>query len=268
MVDSQWLMKKSMYRSRIPIAVLLGALIAVAGDAVAFADSLNVTAVLTSSETVLGEPVQLQIRVTGARGADAPDEIVADGLEIHRTGTSQHFEMNNFNVTSSVVYDYTVMPLKAGTFTIPPQRIRVGGNALSTPALRLNVADSPGSSSASRPRQGAQPGNAGKLVFAELIVPKKMAYVGEIVPAEIGPVKAKAQVVVSRSRRSPRTRSPFDLFNMDDPFSDPFFANPLSQFGERREIEIKSEPVTLEVKPLPTGAPPGFSGAIGNFTMA
>ena len=330
MVDSQWLMKKSMYRSRIPIAVLLGALIAVAGDAVAFADSLNVTAVLTSSETVLGEPVQLQIRVTGARGADAPDEIVADGLEIHRTGTSQHFEMNNFNVTSSVVYDYTVMPLKAGTFTIPPQRIRVGGNSLSTPALRLNVADSPGSSSASRPRQGAQPGSAGKLVFAELIVPKKTAYVGEIVPAqirlgfdprayprltdgpeitgqgftaqklqqsgeneetvdgrlyhvvtfktaiaaaragkfEIGPVKAKAQVVVSRSRRSPRTRSPFDLFNMDDPFSDPFFANPLSQFGERREIEIKSEPVTLEVEPLPTGAPPGFSGAIGNFTMA
>lgn len=318
-----------MYRSRIPIAVLLGALIAVAGDAVAFADSLNVTAVLTSSETVLGEPVQLQIRVTGARAADAPDEIVADGLEIHRTGTSQNFEMNNFNVTSSVVYDYTVMPLRAGTFTIPPQRIRVGGNALSTPALRLNVADSRGGSSASRPGQSAHAGNPGKLVFAELIVPKKTAYVGEIVPAqirlgfdprayprltdgpeitgqgftaqklqqsgeneetldgrlyhvvtfktaiaaaragkfEIGPVKAKAQVVVSRSRRSSRTRSPFDLFNMDDPFSDPFFANPFSQFGERREIEIKSEPVPLEVKPLPPGAPPGFSGAIGNFAM-
>ena len=284
---------------------------------------------MTSSETVLGEPVQLQIRVTGARGADAPDEIVADGLEIHRTGTSQHFEMNNFNVTSSVVYDYTVMPLKAGTFTIPPQRIRVGGNALSTPALRLNVADSRGRSSASRPSQGAQPGNAGKLVFAELIVPKKTAFVGEMVPAqirlgfdpraypkltdgpeitgqgftaqklqqsgeneetvdgrvyhvvtfktaiaaaragkfEIGPVKAKAQVMVARRGRSPRARSPFDLFNTDDPFSDPFFANPFSQFGERREVEIKSDPVALEVKPLPTGAPPGFSGAIGNFTM-
>jgi hypothetical protein len=319
----------SMYRSRIPIAVLLGALIAVAGDTAAFADSLNVTAVLTSSETVLGEPVQLQIRVTGARGADAPDEIVADGLEIHRTGTSQHFEMNNFNVTSSVVYDYTVMPLKAGTFTIPPQRIRVGGNALSTPKLTLNVSDSPGRSSAPRPNQGTQPGNAGKFVFAELIVPKKTAFVGEIVPVqirlgfdpraypkltdgpeitgqgftaqklqqsgendetvdgrvyhvvtfktaiaaaragkfEIGPVKAKAQVMVARSRRSPRGRSPFDLFNMDDPLADPFFANPFSQVGERREVEIKSDPVALEVKPLPPGAPPGFSGAIGNFTM-
>jgi len=318
----------SMYRSRL-ITTWLAALIAIAGNERAFADSLNVTAVLTSSETVLGEPVQLQIRVTGARGADAPDEIVADGLEIHRTGTSQHFEMNNFNVTSSVVYDYTVMPLKAGTFTIPPQRIRVGGNALSTPKLTLNVSDSPGRSSASRPSQGTQPANAGKFVFAELIVPKKTAFVGEVVPVqirlgfdpraypkltdgpeitgqgftaqklqqsgeneetvdgrvyhvvtfktaiaaaragkfEIGPVKAKAQVMVARSRRSPRARSPFDLFNTDDPFSDPFFANPFSQFGERREVEIKSDPVALEVKPLPTGAPPGFSGAIGNFTM-
>jgi hypothetical protein len=236
--------------------------------------------------------------------------------------------MNNFNVTSSVVYDYTVMPLKAGTFTIPPQRIRVGGNALSTPKLTLNVSDSPGRSSASRPSQGTQPGNAGKFVFAELIVPKKTAFVGEMVPVqirlgfdpraypkltdgpeitgqgftaqklqqsgendetvdgrvyhvvtfktaiaaaragkfEIGPVKAKAQVMVARSRRSPRARSPFDLFN-DDPFADPFFANPFSQFGERREVEIKSDPVALEVKPLPPGAPPDFSGAIGNFTM-
>ena len=33
-------------------------------------------------------------------------------------------------------------------------------------------------------------------------------------------------------------------------------------------MEIKSEPVALEVRPLPKNAPPSFSGAIGNFTMA
>src|SRR5437016_4920085 len=174
----------SMSGSRSCIAVFV-ALVTFCETHSASAASSGVTAVLSNSEAAVGATVQLQIRVTGARSADAPENIAVDGLEIHRTGTSQHFEMNNFNVTSSVVYDYTVMPLKAGTFTIPPQRIRVGGNSLSTPALRLNVADSPGSSSASRPRQGAQPGNAGKLVFAELIVPKKTAYVGEIVPAQI-----------------------------------------------------------------------------------
>src|SRR6059036_4009696 len=87
---------------------------------------------------------------------------------------------------------------------------------------------------------------------------------------EIGPVKAKAQVIVPRRRPPPRarTRSPFDLFDLDDPFSDPFFSNPFAQIGERRDVEIRSEPVQLDVKPLPPNAPPSFSGAIGNFAMA
>src|ERR1044072_440014 len=114
----------------------------------AYADSPSVTAVLNSSEASLGETVQLEIRITGARGAEAPEEIMVDGLEIRRTGTSQRIEMNNFKLTTSVVYDYTVMPLKAGRFTIPPQIIRLGNNSLRTPALTLNVADSGGRSSA------------------------------------------------------------------------------------------------------------------------
>src|SRR4029077_11262348 len=36
---------------------------------------------------------------------------------------------------------------------------------------------------------------------------------------------------------------------------------------ERREGEMESEPATFEGKPLPTNAPPNFSGAVGNFAM-
>src|SRR6184192_1177276 len=316
----------SMSGSRSCIAVFV-ALVTFYETHGASAASSGVTAVLSNSEAAVGATVQLQIRVTGARSADAPGSIAVDGLEIHRTGTSQHFEMNNCNVTSIVIYDYTIMPLQAGTFIIPPQTIRVGSNSLRTPELRLNVADSPGRSV--RSNQNAQPANATKLVFAELIVPKKTAYVGEIVPVElrlgfdprahpkllegpeisgqgftaqklqqsgenletingrsydvvtfktaiaaaragkfeIGPIKAKAQVLTARRPNTPRSRSPFDLFNLDDPFSDPFFSEPFSQFGERREVEINSEPVAFEVKPLPQNAPSSFSGAIGNFTM-
>src|SRR5438046_2050946 len=308
----------------------------IAGAQFAYADSPSVTAVLNSSEAALGETVRLEIRVIGARGADAPEEIMVDGLEIHRTGTSQRIEMNNLSLTSSVIYDYTVMPLKAGRFTIPPQTIRIGNNSLRTPALTLNIADSGGSSSgggssSARPGRDTQAAGANNLVFEELIVPKKIAYVGEIVPVqirmgfdprvrprlieppeitgqgftaqklqqsgqtsetingrpydvvtyktaiaaaragkfEVGPVKAKAQVIVPRARSAPRSRarSPFDLFDLDDPFSDPFFSNPFAQMGERREVDINSQPVALEVKPLPPNAPPSFSGAIGNFVM-
>jgi hypothetical protein len=211
--------------------------------------------------------------------------------------------------------------------------VRAGASLLRTPELTLNVSDPAGRSSGARPSRGTQSQSvrASDLAFAELVVPKKTAYVGEIVPVqirmgfdprvrprliqppeitgqgltaqklqesgqnsetingrpydvvtyktaiaaaragkfEVGPVKAKAQVLVPRARSAPRprSRSPFDLFDLDDPFSDPFFSNPFAQMGERREVEIKSDPVALEVKPLPPNAPPSFSGAIGNFTM-
>jgi len=321
-----------MYRVRLSTIVLLAALIASAGSDAAFADSPSVTAVLSNSEAAIGETVQLQIKLSGARDARPPENISVDGLEIHATGTSRQFEMRNFTTTSSVTYNYTILPLKAGRFTIPPQTIRVGSQSLRTPELRLNVADSAAGSSSSGAGQTAQSISTGKLIFAELIVPKKSAYVGEIVPVqirlgfdprarprlieppeitgqgftaqklqesgensetisgrtyevvtfktaiaaaragkfEVGPVKAKAQVLMPRRPSSPRSRSrsPFDLFNQDDPFSDPFFSNPFGQLAERREVEINSEPVAFEVKPLPQKAPPSFSGAIGNFAMA
>src|SRR5438105_9510525 len=301
---------------------------------VAFAASPSVTAVLSNSQPAIGQMVQLEIKVNGANSANVPETISIDGLEIHQTGTSRQFEMHNFDVSSSVTYNYTILPLKAGHFKIPAQTVRDGNDSLHTPALVLNVAQ--GSSSSGSSAGSAQSGQstaASKLAFAELVVAKKDAYVGEMVPAEIrlgfdprahgrledgpelssqgfttqklqqprenletiggrtyqvytfktaiaaarpgqfevGPVTAKAVVVLPRRpSTSPRTRprSPFDLFNLDDPFSDPFFSDPFGSMGERTELPIRSETATLNVKPLPTNAPPNFSGAIGNFTMA
>src|SRR5215475_2210450 len=164
---------------RILIAVLVAASVA----QVARADSPSVTAVLSNSEATVGETVELQIKVTGPGDARPPEEISIDGLEIHSTGTSRQFEIHNFATSSSVTYNYTILPLRAGRFTIPPQTIRAGGQVLRTPELVLNVADSPGRPTTTRPSRNAQTQstNAGDLVFAELIVPKKTAYVGEIV---------------------------------------------------------------------------------------
>src|SRR5256885_9899922 len=311
--------------------ILLVAFALIAGAEFARADSPNVTAVLSNSQTIVGETVDLQIKVTGPGDAQPPEEISIDGLEIHGTGQSRQFEIHNFSTSSSVTYNYTILPLRAGKFTIPPQIVHAGGSLLRTPELTLNVADSLGRSSAARPSRGTQSQSvrASDLVFAELVVPKKTAYVGEVVPVqirmgfdprvrprlieppeitgqgftaqklqesgqnsetingrpydvvtyktaiaaaragkfEVGPLKAKAQVLVPRARSAPRprSRSPFDLFDLDDPFSDPFVSNPFAQMGERREVEIKSEPVALDVKPLPPTAPPSISFALGIF---
>jgi hypothetical protein len=299
-------------------------LFAIAAIQSARAESPSITAVLSDSEVSVGQAVQMDVRVSGARSAEAPQEIVADGLQIHRTGTSQQFEMRNFAATSSVTYSYTVLPMKAGTFTIPSQTIRAGGTQMKTPALTLRVVDSPGSSSANAPA-GAQ----ARWAWAEVIIPKKEAYLGESIPAEIrvgidqrarfdpqalmqGPdlkspgitfrkwekptefnqvkngrresvlvyktaispakigrfeIPAELKVVMQMPlSRSQRRHDPRDIFGMDD-FFDEMGPNPFAQYTQPQEVTIRSDPAILEVKPLPGGAPPSFSGAVGSFSM-
>src|SRR5437870_10674096 len=122
---------------------------------VAFAASPSVTAVLSNSQPAIGQMVQLEIKVNGANSANVPETISIDGLEIHQTGTSRQFEMHNFDVSSSVTYNYTILPLKAGRFKIPPQTVRVGNDSLKTPELTLNVADlAAGKSATGNPSRG------------------------------------------------------------------------------------------------------------------
>ena len=308
--------------------------LAIAAMQSSFAASPSVTAVLSNSQPAVGQIVQLEIKISGANKAKVPESISVDGLEIHQTGqmyeSSLSFGFGGNEGSSSATYTYSVLPLKAGQFNIPPQTVRVGSDSLRTPELVLNVAQ--GSRGSTGSSQSGQTQVASKLAFAELVVAKKDAYVGEMVPAEIrlgfdprargrlqdgpelsgqgfttqklqqprenletiggrtyqvytfktaiaaarpgkleiGPVTAKAVVVLPRRpSTSPRTRprSPFDLFNLDDPFSDPFFSDPFGSTGERTELPIQSETAALNVKPLPPNTPPNFSGAIGNFTM-
>src|SRR5437588_11324417 len=116
-------------------AFLTGILAAIVAAGSTFADSPSVTAVLSNSETVVGETVELQIKVTGPGDAQPPEEISIDGLEIHATRQSRQFEMRNFSTRSSVTYTYPVLPLRVGRFTIPSQTVHAGGRVIKTPQL-------------------------------------------------------------------------------------------------------------------------------------
>src|SRR4029077_607415 len=94
------------------------------------AGSPSVTAVLSDSQPAVGQMVQLEIKVTGSHSAAVPKEISVDGLEIHQTSqqyeSSLSFGFGSGQNASSVTYGYTVLPLKAGQFKIPPQTVRIG----------------------------------------------------------------------------------------------------------------------------------------------
>ena len=321
--------QSQMYRSPLKHFLLTRTAITAIGLAAltgsARADEPSVTAVLTSSEASVGQAVQLQIQVKGDRNAAPPSEISVDGLEIRSTGQMSSFEMRNFNVTSSITFNYTILPLRAGRFTIPPQTLRAGNNSLRTPELTLNVTDSP--NPAPRSNRSADAADPKKNTFAELIVPKTTAYVGEMIPVvvrvgfeiqtrvrniapeldlpgqgftkqkmrlsegrqtigqktyniltyktaiaaartgtiEIGPLEIPAVVLMPQPQRSrPFPQNPLSL---NDPMLEDFFNDPWLGGSVPREIKLTTERVNIEVKPLPSIAPPTFAGAVGNFTM-
>src|SRR6266404_4559209 len=316
------------FRPAIVSRVIIAAAMAFLSAPLVRAGGADVTAVLSNSNTSVGQPVQLQIKVTGSASARPPGAIAVDGLDIRFSSQSQLLEGRNFQFTYSYVYNYTVMPLKAGTFKIPPQTVEAGGSTLRTPELTLQVAAD--SSTAQSPRSKSSSSiDPNKIAFAELTLSKTNAYVGEMVPAvvrvgfnvrtpveslgngaeitgqgftaqkmreprqtietingrtyqifsfktalsparsgkiEVGPVQVDA--VVRIPRPNPRSQTmPRDLFDMNDPFMDNFFRDPMFTPSTPQEIKIKSESVMLEVKSLPPGAPPDFGGAVGNFTL-
>src|SRR5881396_2220693 len=169
--------------------VLILALVATVQIQSALADSPKITAVLTSSDVVVGETVQLQIQIDNAgTSVKPPSNIDIPGLQIHYTGESTSMTMRNLSVTSSITYNYTILPEKSGTYKIPSQSISVSKNNLQTPELTLRVADSPNPTAragSNRAPSGNTQTGEDKIAFAELLVPKKTAYVGEMIPVVV-----------------------------------------------------------------------------------
>ncbi|MFL6594598.1 MAG: BatD family protein [Chthoniobacterales bacterium] len=305
--------------------------IALSCASVARAAEPSVTAVLDQSETVVGGMVQLEIRISGASNPKPPGDIKVDGLDIRSGGVSRQYQMNNFSVNYSFTYNYMILPLKPGTFTIPPLTVDVGGKTLKTPELTLTVANSPNNQAqrGGRGSGGANTNNPNidpsQIGFIEMLLPKQVGYVGEMIPVqirlglnmrapveslgqgmqlsgqgfttqkmseprqtveningrsyqvfifktaispvragklEIGPAEINPTVRVARANSRPQMPR-----GLDDPLFDQFFNDPFFAPSIPKEVPLKSQSVTLEVKPLPPNAPPGFGGAVGTFTL-
>ncbi|MFM8716634.1 MAG: BatD family protein [Spartobacteria bacterium] len=153
------------------------------------------TAGLSSLAAVVGRPVEMVITVRDARSAEVPQTLDVPGLRIKLMGRSTRFEMNNFKISSSLTYTYSVLPQQAGDFDIPAIEVRAGERTLKTNPLRLSVADAstvqppqglPNAPLPQMPPSGGQAPSGNTIpYFGELVLSKKKAYVGEAIPAEL-----------------------------------------------------------------------------------
>src|SRR4051794_11768213 len=76
----------------IQLLPVIAAVCVLASASEASAAGPTVTAVLSNSATEVGQPVQLQIKVTGSSSAKPPGQIFVEGLDIRYSGQSQLLE--------------------------------------------------------------------------------------------------------------------------------------------------------------------------------
>jgi hypothetical protein len=164
-----------------------------AGGAAARADDVQVTAAVSDVEAEMGQAVDFTITVNGASDANVSQNIDVDGLTITYEGPNSQTQISfgtgfgsGSHVQRSVIHTYSVVPQRAGDFVIPAQQVTVDGNTYTTQPVNLKVGGS--ASSGGGPSGGADQGGdtgGGRLYYAEFVVPKDTAYIGEAVPFEI-----------------------------------------------------------------------------------
>ncbi len=146
------------------------------------ADDLKIEVTLSETTTAIGEPVELQIKITGVSQLNEPGNLRIDGLDIQFVRQSSQ-QMLQFGTglkgghTTSVTAKYIVTPQREGTFTIPPLSIEVGGKKAASEAVTLKVQKGAGGL--------AKAEEQAETAFAKIVPARLQAYVGEAVPMEV-----------------------------------------------------------------------------------
>jgi hypothetical protein len=262
----------------------------------------SLEAVVTRHGMSLGESVTLQITARNANGVRDPEFAVPTGLELLSSGRMQNFTWMNGRSSTEIVFRYEIGANAAGTFTVGPFRASMGSTTLLAPAILLTV-----SAASTRLGAGPSGGSSSSPAALQVDVEPARPYVGQPIllrvrliqraqlaedPTYVAPATPgfwaepftrpesyfaaegtrRVLVTETRARLYPLAAGPATVGEAaaalalvvdgsNDPGSWSFGRVP------RREVTVHSNPVTVNVRALPRGAPPGFDGAVGVFDV-
>ncbi|HZL44578.1 MAG TPA: BatD family protein, partial [Verrucomicrobiae bacterium] len=269
--------------------------------------AVTVTAGLDRNPITLGETATFSLTFEGGSPSSDPTLPAIPNLQFSYIGPSSQFSVINGQVSSSVTYNFALAPQQPGDFTIPPISAIVAGQKLTTQPIKLTVlkpgASQPriGGSDADPAffklvvpkrelflgetvpvelqlylnqkvqnfgnfRLTAVPAdgfNVGKMAQGQRRNVQIGNSVYSVIPIEVAvtPIKAGASSI------GPVTASlvvELQSAHNRDPIWDPW------GWGgrEQRTVSLATDQASIQVLPVPSsGVPPGFNGAIGDFSM-
>lgn len=259
--------------------------------------AVEIEARLGRRQLAMGETTTLEVTVRGAGfgSLGEPDLHVPDGLQILGSGREQSFAWVNGKSTAATIFRYELEPSAAGRYQLGPIDVRVGGQTYRAEPVTLDV-------TAASVRVGSS-GQGPATLTVEAIPPSP--YVGQQTVIRVRLVQRAALAEDPQYSPPPmpgfwtdRTSAP-ESFYADQgsqrvlvtetrtrvyPLAvgiatlgeamaslvvagsggDPFSLIPRA----RRPLIVRSAPLNVAVRPLPSGAPAGFTGAVGDFVIS
>jgi BatD DUF11 like domain len=271
----------------------------------AWSADIQVMASVDKQELTLEDSVNLSIVVEGTRSSPPPQLPPLDSFKVRPGGSSSSFQIINGDRSSSITYNFTLLPRETGTFTLGPAMVDIDGKKYRTAPITLIV------------KEPSTVPNTSREVFAEIVVSNKKPYVHEQVTAtlriyhrvEIRNLKANIEFqgfreetlkdpiqntrIVNGIRylsyeistalfplRPGKVKIPAGIIELDevdrarnggtpdrfDPFGQGSIFN---NFGRLKHKTLRTKPITLDVQPLPQKNRRGnFSNLVGDFIIS
>jgi len=271
----------------------------------AWASDISVQLVTEQAAVSLDDQIQIEVIVRGSRDSSQPEIQNLTNFDAQPAGTSSQIQIINGATTTQTTFTFILSPKQAGTFQIGPARVLVDNKPYLSDPLTLKVAKGMANSAPTPDSpfkvEGTVDNRApylnqqliytfrflsrGRMNHAQLGLPEFKGFWKEQIgqqrdseplingvpwrateiqfalfpqsPGEISiePAVLNGEALVENQRRP---RSPFDNF-----FQDSFFFG-----GETKHLRLRTQPITIQVKPLPPTVPGQFfSGLVGSFRL-
>jgi len=264
--------------------------------------ALEVRAYLDRSQVPVGQAAALTIEAQGEQNVQAPNVAAPAGVEVRYVGPSTQVSFVNGQVSATVSHRYAVTARRVGRFTLGPFTVSHDGRDYQAPAVQLEAV------AAAKAAQGAPGRDQIQLeisvprqrVYVQETLPLTVtltvgaARIEDLqyptLPAEGFTMERFAEPNQTREVRDGRAVAVLRFQTTITPLRpgtlelgpalarmalvvqgrrgrDPFFDGFLGDY-RKEPIEVASEPLALEVMPLPeSGRPPDFAGAVGHFSL-
>jgi hypothetical protein len=280
----------------IPVTVIILLLLSVAPgyaqDGSVISASVDRTSLTTDETLTLAVTINADI-------ANPPNPSLPslEGFTVVGSGSSSRISIVNGAVSTQLTYSYRLQPYAPGDLVIDPIGVTLNGQTFTTEPITVQVTQGTGAPPSAPPSSATAPISPefrGQRYFVEAEVDNPTPFIGEQVnytfrfyeafdtfgqPQYEAPAFTGFWTENQTDQSQYQVQAGGQLYNVTELRTAlfPSLMGPVTIEPARLIIpggffssggELQTQPVSVDVKPLPDGAPSSFNGAVGQFSLS